>query len=169
MTLVLVGRLGRPHGLRGEVLLDGSSLDAGELTGLRDFVWRGRDGATQPLTMRSARPAHVRMLVSFEGFHDRDTVSRLTNGELLADETRMPDPGPETVYQFQLLGLEVVTEEGRRLGTLSDAFPTGAHWIYVVQGERELMVPAIPETVKEVDLEARRIVVSLPPGLEEAQ
>jgi 16S rRNA processing protein RimM len=169
MTLVRVGRLGRPHGLLGEIALDRSDLTTEELIAIGTFVWRDRDGETETLTLRSARSAYPRILVAFAGYGLRATVARLTNGELLADDTSLPDPGPETVYQYQLLGLAVVTDEGRALGEVVDAFPTGAHWIYVVRGERELMIPATDQTVKEIDLEAGRIVVTLPAGLEEAQ
>jgi 16S rRNA processing protein RimM len=171
MSLVLLGRLGRPHGIHGEIVLDGCSLDVEELRRIREFVWRGRDGAELALTLRSVRAAMPRTLVAFAGYDVREAVAELTNGQLHAEESRLPDAGPDTVYQFQLLGLEVVTVEGRALGAVVDAFPTGAHWIYVVRGadQRELMIPAIPENVKEVDLTARRVVVALPPGLEEAR
>ena len=96
-------------------------------------------------------------------------VPRWRNGSLMVEEAQLPDAGPGEAYQFQLVGLEVRTAEGRLLGTVADAFPTGAHWVYVVRGERELMIPAHAETILNVDLEARRMTVSLPAGLEESQ
>jgi 16S rRNA processing protein RimM len=165
--LVRVGRIGRPHGLRGELTLDGCSLAPDELLAVRELVWRGRAGATRALTITSARPMNARLLVGFAGCTDRDQAAALTNGELLAERSELPDPGPESAYTFQLIGLRVETEEGRALGELADIVNTGAHPIYVVRGERELLIPAAPEVVKRVSLSAGVIVVALPAGLEE--
>lgn len=147
--------------------LDGSSLTPDELLELREFVWRGRGGATHALTLASARPMNARMLVCFQGCTERDHAAALTNGELLAERSKLPDPGPEAAYTFQLIGLKVETEEGRALGELADIVNTGAHPIYVVRGERELLVPAVPGVLKRVSLTEGRIVVALPAGLEE--
>jgi 16S rRNA processing protein RimM len=164
---VRVGRIGRAHGVRGELTLDGSSLTASELEAIGRFTWRGRDGATAELEIASVRPADQRLLVGFSGIEDRDRAAELSNGELWVDAECLPDPGPDTAYTFQLIGLEVRTVEGRSLGTLADVIATGAHPVYVVQGKRELLVPANPEVVRHVDLAAGVITVELPRGLEE--
>jgi len=66
-----------------------------------------------------------------------------------------------------LIGLRVETMEGRVLGVLDDIIPSGAHPVYVVRGERELLVPAAPHVLKQVDLEHGVIRVELPAGLED--
>ena len=147
--------------------LDGSSLTPEELLALREFVWRGRGGATHALTLAAARPMNARLLLCFQGCTERDHAAALTNGELLAERSRLPDPGPEAAYTFQLIGLRVETEEGRALGELADIVNTGAHPIYVVRGQRELLVPAAPGVLKRVSLSEGVIVVALPAGLEE--
>ena len=167
MSLVKVGRLGRPHGVRGEMLLDSCDLTPLELHAIRAFTWRGRAGAERPLTLHTARPAHDRTLVHFAGVTNREQASMLTLGELWVDDAALPDPGPGVAYAFQLVGLRVVEADGRELGTLVDVVNTGAHSIYVVRGERELLIPVIPQVVKNVDLAARVVTVALPPGLED--
>jgi len=168
MSLVLIGRIGRPHGVDGELALDGCPLTPLELHHVRRFTWRGARGNTRPLELRTARPAHTRVLVMFDGIDVREAAAELTNGELLADAALLPDPGPGMAYHFQLVGLEVREEHGRVLGKLEDIIPTGAHSVFVVRGERELLVPATPEVLREVDLAGGTITVKLPPGLEEA-
>lgn len=167
MSLVRIGRLGRPHGLAGEMALGECSLTADELRSVARFTWRGRDEATRELTLTGARPAIPRLLVRFAGVDDRERAAELTNGDLMAEREALPDPGPGVVYTFQLIGLRVETEEGRVLGTLEDVVSTGAHPIYVVRGARELLVPATAEIVKAVDLAAGVVTVALPAGLEE--
>lgn len=77
----------------------------------------------------------------------------------------MGDPGPG--YRVKDLdGCAVVTEIGETLGTLKDVYPTGANDVFVVRSEqREYLIPALKDVVLAIDLEARRILVRLPPGL----
>jgi 16S rRNA processing protein RimM len=165
--LVRIGRLGRTHGVQGELNLDGTSLTPLELHAVKRFVWRRAGMAERELTLVAARPALTRMLVRFEGVTVCEQAAELTNGELWAARDALPDPGPGTAYTFQLVGLRVETEEGRLLGTIAEVISTGAHPVYAVRGERELLVPGAPGVVKRVDLEAGLMVVALPAGLEE--
>jgi len=167
MGLIDIGRLGRPHGLKGEQGLDPCTLSPLELQAIKTFTWRGRDGSTRALTLATARPANDRILVRFAGTHDRAGASALTNGHLLVEEERLPDPGPGAAYNFQLIGLEVVTEEGRRIGTIAEVWPSPAHAVLVVRGSGEVLIPSIPEFVKAVSLAERRMTVRLLPGMED--
>lgn len=164
---VRIGRVGRAHGLQGTVSIDDCPLSLDELKALGDVTWRGRDGAERTLRIESAREAHTRYLVRFEGFRHRDTARVLTLGELYVDSARLPDPGPGTAYAFQLIGLAVETDDGRRLGVLESILPTGAHPVYIVRGEREWLIPANDQVLRKVDLTAGVITVTLPAGLED--
>lgn len=165
MGLIEIGRLGRPHGLEGEQGLDLCSLTAEELVALKSFHWRGPDGSTRTLELVSARATGTRILVRFAGSHGREDASRLTNGRLSVESERLPDPGPGAVYNFQLIGLDVVSDDGRALGTLADILPTPAHPVLVIRGAQEVLVPATPQFVMSVSLEERRITVRLLPGM----
>jgi 16S rRNA processing protein RimM len=167
VSSVRIGRLGRTHGVQGELNLDGNSLTPLELHAIKRFLWRRAGVAERELTLVAARPALTRMLVRFEGVTVREDAAQLTNGELWAARETLPDPGPGTAYTFQLVGLRVETEEGRVLGVIAEVISTGAHPVYAVRGERELLVPGAPGVVKRVDLEAGLMVVALPAGLEE--
>ncbi|MFI5372239.1 MAG: ribosome maturation factor RimM [Candidatus Eisenbacteria bacterium] len=169
MSLVLIGTFGRPHGVTGEIYLDRAALTPAELEGVRHFRLRARDGAEKTLTLRGVRATHDRLLVGFDGYRTREAVASLTLGELWAEETALPDPGPGVAYTHQLIGLTVETPDGRVLGTLREIATHGAQPLYVIAGVdgRELLVPGVPEMLRRVDLAAGRITVALPPGLEE--
>ena len=167
MTLVRIGRLGRPHGLHGEMALDQTDLTARELLRVRSFVWKGRDGKSRDLRLAAARDSVPRPLIRFAGIDRRDDAAELTRGELWAERERIPDPGPGMAYTFQLVGCRVVTEEGRDLGVLENVWSTGANPVYVVRGERELLLPAHPGVVKRVNLAEATITVALPAGIED--
>jgi 16S rRNA processing protein RimM len=168
MDLIEVGRLGRPHGLDGELGLDLCSLTALELHAVKSFTWKVAQGTNRTLTLVTARPANKRMLVRFAEAASRAAAAALTNGRLYAERERLPDPGPGVAYRFQLIGMEVLTEEGRALGTVADILPSPAHPVLVVRGEKEILVPAVPEFVKAVSVDERRITVKLLPGMEDA-
>jgi 16S rRNA processing protein RimM len=167
MSLIQIGRLGRAHGLRGEVVLDRVSLDAAELQSFGSFTWQGANGERRLLELASARPAAGALLVRFKGIYDRDRAGGLTNGQLYAERERVPDAGPGMAYTFQLIGLRVVDANGRELGVVKDVISTGAHPIYVIAGAREILVPAVGPVVRRVDLDAGIITVDLPAGLED--
>ena len=166
MGLIEIGRLGRPHGLKGEQLLHPCAFSPLELHGIKTFTWRGPTGSTRPLTLATARPANGRMLVRFTSASNRDSAAVLTNGVLLADEAQLPDPGPGIAYSHQLIGLEVITEDGRSVGTVAEIWPSPAHAVLVVRGAGEVLIPSIPEFVKAVSIPERRITVRLLPGME---
>ena len=167
MASVRIGRIGRPHGLRGHLLVDECPLTPDELAGLGDVMWRNRAGDERTLHITSAKPMMAKILVEFQGIHARDAARDLVLGELSIERDRLPDPGPGIAYAFQLIGLTVETEDQRQLGVLESIVPTGAHPVYIVQGEREWLIPATAEVVKNVDFTRRVITVSLPVGLED--
>jgi 16S rRNA processing protein RimM len=163
---LVVGRIIKPHGTRGEMLVEvlsdfpdrfapGSRLEAGDPEGRRT-----------PLTVSATRNDRGRNLVSFAEVHDRDAAESL-RGALLSIDRREATPlGEDTFYEWQLDGLEVVDEDGRRLGTFARVLEGGGGDLWVVDtGEEEVLVPAVEEFVRRVDLEQGRIVLHLIPGL----
>ena len=146
--------------------LDGASLDASELMKIRTFLWKGRD-EERTLRLLRARDAVPRPLLRFDGIASRESAATLVNGELWVDRDRLPDPGPGVAWTFQLVGCRVVREDGSPLGVLEAVWSTGAHPIYVVQGEREWLLPAHAGVVLHTDLQAGVITVRPPAGIEE--
>ena len=166
--MVFVGRVGRPHGVAGELYVDRIALTADELRHVGTLEWRARGGDHRALTLKGVRATHDRLLVRFAGIEHREAAAELTNGELWAAPERLPDPGPGVAYTFQLVGLRVVDTSGRELGVVRDVTSRTAQPLYVVeQGGRERLYPAFEPFVKRVDLAAGVITIELPPGFEE--
>lgn len=164
--LIAFGTLGRPHGLRGELSLRPFNDEGTDLTELAlplEVAAVQKGGARRTLFLEKARPAGDFWLVSFGGVTDRDAAALLTNAELWIPRESLPPLDDDEVYVEDLLGCQVVDEQGREHGTVEGSFWNGAQDVLMVKrpsGE-ELLVPVVPDFLLSVDLEARRVVVDL--------
>ncbi len=104
--------------------------------------------------------------VKFVGVDNREQAAELRGLYLQAPESSLDPPGDGTFYHFQLIGLRVVTTSGDDLGEITDIITTGANEVFVVREKRrELLIPAIEDVVREVDVEGGRMVIEAIPGL----
>jgi 16S rRNA processing protein RimM len=159
-----VGFIRRPHGIRGELIMD-IHTDFPERLRAGTKVFLGDEH--QPAKLASVRPHGTSLLVSFRELNSPETAGRLRNTWVYVTAADRP-PLPEgKVYQHQVLGVRVVTDDGRELGTLVDIFDTGANNVYVVETAdgKEILLPAIPDVVLEIDLPNGQIKVHLLEGL----
>ena len=165
LAYLAVGRLRRPHGVKGEIIMDvltdfPERLEAGML------LYAGE--AHQPLRVRSIRSHDKVLLMAFEGMQTPEIVGELRNQFLhVSAADRPPLPAGE-YYHHQLIGLRVIDEAGNSLGLITSILETGgANDVYLVTGQddRELLLPDIEEVVLSIDLEAGEMRVHLLPGL----
>jgi 16S rRNA processing protein RimM len=165
--LVAIGEVGRPHGLGGELRVTLLSDDPDRLAEIEECVlWDPESDRREAVRVVSVRPHGDVMLMAFDGFETIDAARALV-GRLLAVPAGEARPLPEGFfYPWQLEGCRVVTEAGEEVGVVVGLEESAAHDLWVVRaGEREHLVPAVPEIVREVDLAARRVTVRLPDGL----
>ena len=123
-----------------------------------------------PLTIRSSRFHNEGLLLAFQGITTPEQIGLYRNQILYVTTADRPDLPEGEFYHDELLGLEVVSEDGRSLGALSEILETGANDVFVVTDPagRELLLPVIAEVILSIDLPGRVIRVHLLPGLAEA-
>jgi 16S rRNA processing protein RimM len=159
---VVVGRITRAHGLKGEVAV----LVISEVEGRFDdgaVVHLEDDGA---LTVDASRTHRGRLLVKFREVDDRTLAEQLRGKLLSVPESASPELPEGSWWDHQILGCEVVTESGRALGTVRDVIHTAANDVWsAVAGDDEKLIPALKDVVVSVDPEEKRIVVRDVPGL----
>lgn len=166
--LVVVGRIGRAHGIRGDVSIE-VRTDEPE----NRFVVGGEliTDSGRHLRIRDVKWHSGRLLLAFDGVQDRTEVEQL-RGMLLQverDEAETPDD-PEEFYDSALIDCRVVDEDGVDLGTVREVAHLPAHDLLVIDREgSEVLIPFVREFVPEVDIAARRIVVTPPEGLLDAE
>jgi len=161
---VIVGTVTAPHGVRGEVRVLPTAERPGRLCDLRTVTLALPNGRLLPVRLVGHR-AHQGQgvdLLSFEGYTDRTAAESLRGALLLVAPGESP-PLPEgEYYEWQIVGLRVVTTHGRELGVVEQVLRTGANDVYAV-GEH--LLPATAEVVKQINLAEQTMVVEPMPGL----
>jgi 16S rRNA processing protein RimM len=158
--LLAVGRVARAHGIRGEVLVHRlSEVDARFRP---TALVRLEDG--RALTVEAARPHQGRLLVKFREIPDRTAAETLRDEVLLVPATDVPDIDTDDRFWIhQIVGLDVVTDTGRRLGRIAEVRPNPANDLWIT--EDGAMVPAIRDVVRNVDMDAGVVTIHELPGL----
>lgn len=167
-----VGRVVKAHGIRGEVAVE-VWLEVGEALSPGAPLWlEWQDGKRREGRVATVRPHGERRLVRLEGVSDRNEAEALVHAEIRVPRDSLPPLGEGEYLWEDLVGLEVVDLSGRRHGRLTEVFaagPGGENVVIVVRApRREILLPMTREVILEVDLEGRRMRVSVPAGLEEA-
>lgn len=169
---VIVGIVGRPHGVRGEVMVR-------VLTDVEDRFARGRALALLPsgaaprspvrLVVEASRPHKGGLLVRFEGVDDREAAEALRGAELAVRSDESPSLPEGQWYHYELLGCRCHDRREGDLGEVVDVLDDGGGAMLVTQRDgRTLPIPWVRKFLVKVDVDARRIEVDLPEGLVEA-
>src|SRR5262245_8012888 len=165
--LVVIGEIGRPYGLHGELHVTPLTDDPDRFERVREcVVWdTARDGReTRPVTARR-RPDGA-LVVALAGCHSPEAARAFTGRLLAIPETEALPLDEAHFYPWQLEGCQVLTADGREVGVVAGIEQSPAHDLWVVRsGPREHLVPAVAEIVQDVDLARRRVVINPPEGL----
>ncbi|MDQ1602527.1 MAG: rRNA processing protein RimM [Actinomycetota bacterium] len=164
---VVVGRIGRPHGLRGEVSVEVRTDDP-ERRLAPGLTLQTDPAVAGPLTIVTGRVHSGRLLLTFEGVGDRTGAEGLRGVLLLAeiDPDERPED-PEEFFDHQLVGLLVSTVAGEPVGEVTEMLHLPGQDVLVLRRPdgREALVPFVTEIVPGVDLVGGRLVIDPPPGL----
>ncbi|MBV1799021.1 ribosome maturation factor RimM [Siccirubricoccus sp. G192] len=152
---ILVGEIGRPHGVRGLVKLRSFTADPAAIATYGPLTDEGG-------TRRIALAVLAEGLARIEGIADRDAAARLTGTRLYVERDRLPPPEEEEFYLADLIGLRAATAAGEALGSIRAVEEHGAGAFLVLDGPPERLVPFTRACVPVVDLTAQHVVVVLP-------
>ena len=158
-----MARISAPFGIQGWVKLKTfTDLPDGLADHDRWWIGSGQDWKAYSLQEFAARPAAT--VAKLEGVDDRNGAETLRGLEVAVSREELGDAQPGSIYWIDLVGLDVVSLSGEALGKVDGLFETGETSVLVVKGERERMIPFVPQYVKGVDREAKRITVDWEAG-----
>ncbi len=160
---VAVGRVIRPHGTDGTLRVQPLSDNPSRFQVGSDLTV---DGTSRAITeFRPLPGGHA--LIRLDGLEGATAVRSLAGQWLIAPADPAPDLPPGEYYHYQLVGLAVATDQGEHLGTVQEVLVTGSNDVYVVKSQagEEILLPAVSQVIKQVDLSAGRMLVHLIDGL----
>lgn len=156
--MVVVGRVAGLFGVQGWVKVYAYTRHREDILEYdRWFLQQGDRWV--PNRLQEGRTQGQGIVAKLAGIDGRDTAAPWVGADIAVAASDLPPLKADEYYWSQLEGLEVVNLEGTVLGRVSHLFETGANDVLVVVGERERLIPYIPDAIKEVDLSARRIRV----------
>ncbi len=158
MEYLRVGLIVRPHGVHGAVKLLPLSDDLGRYASLKE-AYLERDGRYEPVTVYDVGVREDAVYASISGVTTRDEAEKLRNVYLAVDRAHAAKLPPGRYFVVDLIGCGVSDTAGNAHGTLTDVLETGANDVYVIKGERTLLVPALKKLLAEVDVENKRMVL----------
>jgi 16S rRNA processing protein RimM len=163
---VVVGRIGRPHGVRGEVTVEVRTDDP-DLRFAPGSVLLTDPAGRGPLTVAGRRWHREVLLLALDGVGSREAAEELRNTELLVPVADLPAlEDPEDFYDHQLVGLLARLTDGTELGPVVAVRHEGADLLVVERAEGgEVLIPFVTAIVPTVDLAAGELVVDPPEGL----
>ena len=160
-----VGAITSTHGLRGEVKVFPTTDDPGRYDDLEQ-VWADMGREMKPLTVERVKYFKQFVIVKFRGLDTIEAVEPYVKKELYVTRADAVSLEENEYFIADLIGMEVLDEEGSSLGRISQVLSTGANDVYVVTGgEREILIPAISQCILEVDVAGGSMRVHLLEGL----
>jgi 16S rRNA processing protein RimM len=153
MKFVTVGQVAAAHGLRGEVRFRYYN-EGGDAPLRYPSFFVDHNGAKIELRPAGVRALKGQFIIKFEGLESVDQVRFLLGKEVFVGEDDLAPLGVDEYYDYQLIGLEAVTEDGRSLGAVKDVMHTRANDILVVGNAPEVLVPMTEDHIVKIDTEA---------------
>ncbi|MBI5448485.1 MAG: ribosome maturation factor RimM [Gammaproteobacteria bacterium] len=162
--LIVVGRVGAVHGIRGAVIVHSYTSPPEQIFNYPS--WQTQLGQRwQPLKICSQQAHGTAFIVRFDGYTDRDQAKLLTHAEIWVERSCLPSLPPDEFYWHDLIGLNVITLEGVQLGTVTSLLETGSNDVLIVeQDKKQHLIPYLRDTfIKEIDLNKKHILVDWDP------
>jgi len=165
-SMVLVGRIARPHGLRGQVIVTPETDFVEDRFRTGATFWTRSDRGHEVLTVNSARVQNGRPVLGFEGFGSIEDVERLAGLDLRIPEDSLLPLDAGAYYVHDLVGCAVETISGEPVGEVKRVEGGTGASVLSVEGRRgEVLVPLAADICVEVDIAGRRIRINPPEGL----
>ncbi len=161
-----VGNIVNTQGIKGEVRLMPTVDDVSRFK-LLDHVFLEQRGSIKRYDIENVRFHKQFVLLKLKGIDDMTMAEALRGAVVKITEDMAIPCGEDEYYIRDLYDMEVFTAEGERLGIISDVIFTGANDVYAVsaEGRKDILIPAIKQCIINVDVENKKMTVSLPEGL----
>ncbi|WP_147820065.1 ribosome maturation factor RimM [Salidesulfovibrio onnuriiensis] len=164
---VLVGKVVKPHGIRGEFCIKSFADSPFLFDEIKRIFLREGKRRPQPVTVQSWRMHKGMVLMTVNQVADRNRSEELRGAEVLVRAADLPDIGEDEFYLHEVEGFNVVLENGTVVGRFKGFIEAPGHdvWAIATPAKKEILLPAVPEFILDVDMEGETIVIDPPEGL----
>lgn len=166
MEYIEIGQIVNTNGLKGVVKVNPFTDDIGKFEDLK-YVYIQLKNELKKIKIEQVRYNKNQVLLKLEGIDSIEEAEKYRNFYLKTEKESQEDLGEDTYYIVDLIGLDVYSDKNEYLGKIEDVFPTGSNDVYVVKDNlgKQILIPAIADVVKEVDLKNKKMIINLIPGL----
>ena len=165
-SLFPIGRVVKPHGIKGKLKAEYYGADLRGVSVYREIFIQDVSGRPEAYEVLEALPQPPRIILRLKGIETIEEAESLTGREIFVKREAFLGLADGEYYWVDILGVEVETQEGKRIGKVKDIFPTGANDVYVVEGKRgEILLPATEEVIQSIDIRKRVMKVIRKEGL----
>ena len=163
--MYVVGQVLKPQGIKGEIKVNSISPNPERFKSLKKIYIQKENLDTY--SIESVRISNKFVFLKLLGINNREDTETLRGCDILIDESDLIKLSPGEYFVHEVIGCQVVSEDGLKLGEVIDISQYSSNDVYVVKNEsgKELLIPATIEVIKQVDIEQKRIVVHLLEGL----
>lgn len=159
MAWLVVGRFGKVHGLKGMLKLHSFTQPVENILQYQEWHIK-RAGSWERIDVDKVQHQGSHLLVKIKNIDDRNAATTLTNLDIAIQKDKLPDLPEGEFYWHELIGMDVFNTRGIRLGRVEDMLETGANDVLVVSGERQYLIPYLPDQfICRIDLVQQRIDV----------
>jgi len=152
-NLFPIGRVGKPHGLKGKVKVEYYGTGLHGLSLYREIFIEDEKGRPEAYEILETIPQPPRLILRLKGIEKIEEAESLTGKEIFVKREAFLELEEGEYYWVDILGMEVETQEGKRIGKVKEIFPTGANDVYVVEGKGgEILLPATEEVIQSIDI-----------------
>lgn len=148
MKKVVIGKIAAPHGVRGEV----------RIVPLTDFPERFENLKSvfleddSKLEVEFVKHNNKFIIIKFKNINSRNDIEVYNGKLLMLNRSEIPSLPEGEYYNFDIIGLEVIDDKGVKLGKISEILKTGSNDVYVVDAEKQILIPALKKVVKEINI-----------------
>lgn len=166
MEWLYVGKIANTHGLKGELKLLAATDFPAERFKKGETLYLDIDGKKVPFEVTTYRPHKQFHLVTFKGFENINLIEKYKGLKLYVHAEHVHDLSENEYYYHEIIGCEAIVD-GESIGVIDDIFETGANDVWVIKrpGKSDALIPYIESVVKEIDVEAKRVVITPIPGM----
>ena len=161
-----IGQIVNTFGIKGMVKVKPFTDNIERFSNLEKIYIKNKSGQTE-YKIQEVKYHKNMVLIKFEGIENPEQADLLRNSYLIVDRETEEPLEPGRYYIVDMIGLDVFTDDNEYLGKLEDIYNTGSSDIYVVKNElgKQVLLPAIEDVIKNIDMDSKKVIVHLIPGL----